>query len=120
MSDEPAPLHPERLTWAVMLGRWVTFARSAVALPTEGDGGRLRASVADLIMLQAVWFALRQLGELDADERAVGLDRARVLIDRHAGALRERWGEAMPAMMRELIEDAEGAWGEAGDAKPQA
>ncbi len=110
-ADAPAPLHPEKLTWAVMLGRWVTFAKSAVALPTEGDAGKLRSSVPDLIMLQAVWFALRHLEELSPEEAALGLDRAQVLIDKHAAALRARWGEAMPAMMRELIDDAVAALG---------
>jgi hypothetical protein len=114
MSDasEPSPLHPEKLTWAVMLGRWVTFARSAVAWPTEGDPGRLRQSVPDLIMLQAVWFALRHLDELPPDEQAVGRDRARVLIERHTQALQDRWGDTMPSSMRELIEEAAAAVGD--------
>ena len=103
------PLHPERLTWAVLLGQWVEFARSAVALPEEGEGGLMRASIADVVMLQAVWFSLQSIGKLDADERAVGLDRAGVLIERHAAALRERWGEAMPGGIVELIGDAERA-----------
>lgn len=110
--DHIPPLHPERLTWAVMLGRWVAFARSAVALPTHGDAGRLRASVPDLIMLQAVWFALRHLDELPPDEQAVGRDRARVLIDRHGDALRQRWGDDLPESMRELIDDAAVAIGQ--------
>lgn len=113
MTDEPAPLNSQRLTWAVMLGRWVAFARAAAALPTEGDPGRLRASVADVIVLQAVWHALRNLDDLDEAERELGLDRARVLIDRHALALRTRWGQTMPPMLRELIDDAEAAWRQA-------
>lgn len=109
MSDEASPLYPERLTWAVMLGRWVAFAQSAVALPDEGDTAKLRASVGDLIMLQAVWFALQHMEELEADERALGMDRAHVLVEKHASALRQRWGDAMPAMMGELIDDAHAA-----------
>ena len=113
------PLHPERLTWAVMLGRWVEFAKAAVALPgdevgsVEGgkEGGRWRASVPDVVGLQAVWFALQDLDELAVDERALGLDRAGVLIERHAGALRSRWGggDEMPEALAELIEEAEAA-----------
>ncbi|MEM7625133.1 MAG: hypothetical protein AAF333_05840 [Planctomycetota bacterium] len=105
------PLRPERLTWALLLGRWVSFARSAVALPTDGEGGRMRDAVPEIIGLQAVWFALEQLDELPGDERALGLDRARVLIDRHAGVVRRLWaGQALPAELDELIGDAERAW----------
>ena len=104
-------MHPERLTWAVMLGRWVEFAKAAVALPGDEMGGRWRAVVPDVICLQAVWFALQHLEDLAADERALGLDRAGVLVERHAGALRSRWGggDEMPEMLAELIEEAEAA-----------
>ncbi len=105
----------DKLTWAVLLGRWVQFARSAVALPHEGDGRKLRDSVADLIMLQAVWFALQHLQELDADQRALGLDRAGVLIEKHEQALRQRWADtAMPESMQQLIDDARRQWTAAG------
>lgn len=101
------PLHAEKLTWAVLLARWVEFARSAVALPDDHEGRRMRDSVPDVIMLQAVWFSLAHLGELDADERALGLDRAEVLIEKHAGALQDRWrGADMPEGLQELIDDA--------------
>jgi len=94
----------DRVTWAALLGRWVTFARGALAWPNEGEGQLLRESVADLIMLQAVVFALEHLTELDAGERALGLDRAALLIEKHAGALAGRWGDnTMPPAMRELV-----------------
>ncbi len=67
----------------------------------------MRASVPDLIMLQAVWFALRDVGALPADERQLGLDRAAILIERHAGALVARFHDgSMPATITELIADA--------------
>lgn len=97
----------EKLTWAVLLGRWVEFAKSALALPDEGEGAKLRASVADLIMLQAVWCALQHLEELAPDEHALALDRAQVLIDKHAAALGQRWGDQpMPSQAKRLIDDA--------------
>ena len=111
----PEPLDAARLTWAVLLGRWTDFARSAVALPEDAEGRRLRESVADLIGLQAVWFALSQLAELPpeampADERALGLTRAGVLIDRHEAALRRRFApDALPEQAEELIADARAA-----------
>lgn len=106
---QPSPLEPEKLTWAVLLSQWVEFAQRAVGLPRDGAGQRMRESVPDVIMLQAVWFALGEINELDHDERALGLDRAQVLIERHAEALRARWqGVEMPAEMARLIADAEG------------
>lgn len=95
------------VTWAVLLGRWVDFARGALALPDDAAGRRLRASVSDIIMLQAVWHALGEVGDLDDDQRALGLDRAEVLIDKHTAALRERYrNESLPEMLAELIIDS--------------
>ena len=96
------------LTWQALLGHWVAFARSATALPTDEAGERLRAAVPDLIMLQAVWFALQHLHELpDPAERALGFDRAQILIDRHEAALRDRWAHAtLPDAVAELCRDA--------------
>ena len=95
------------LTWTVLLGRWIEFAKSALALPDDAEGRRLRDSVGDIIMLQAVWFALQNLDELDDAERAVGLDRAQLLIDKHGGVIRDRWrNREMPSMLCELLADA--------------
>jgi hypothetical protein len=114
------PLHPARLTWTVLLGRWVQFARSAVAWPTDGEGGRYRASVPDIIQLQAICFALQHLDDLPAPEQALGLDRATVLVQRHAEAIRRRWADGpLPSGLLELIDDAERALeARGGDASP--
>ena len=107
---QPEAWDPERLTWAVLLGRWTDWARGAVALPNDAEGRRLKESVADLIGLQAVWFALSHLGELPADEQALGATRAGVLIDRHEQALRRRFGPAaLPEQAEDLIADAKAA-----------
>jgi hypothetical protein len=104
---EPEPLHPEQLTWAALLGKWIDFAQGSLALPNDDAGRKLRASVPDLIMLQAVWFALGEVDELSAGERALGMDRAGVLIERHRAALERTWGQAtMPELVREVIDDA--------------
>jgi len=96
------------LTWTVLLGRWIEFAKSALALPDDAEGRRLRDSVGDIIMLQAVWFALQNLDELDDAECAVGLDRAQLLIDKHGGVIRNRWrNREMPGMLCELLADAQ-------------
>jgi len=103
------PLHPEQLTWAVLLARWTDFARSAVVLPATVEGQQMRDSVADVITLQAVWFSLQHLEELDRGQRQIGLDRAGVLIERSRSAIQRRYGEVVPDLMRELIEDASAA-----------
>lgn len=100
----------QALTWAALLGRWVDFARSAVGLPDDAEGQRMRASVPDVIMLQAVWFALRDLDHLPEDEQRLGLDRAELLIRRHVEALADRFVDVnMPNAMSELIDDAQQA-----------
>ncbi len=106
------------LNWAVLMGRWVEFARSALALPDNEVGRRMRESVADIIMLQAVSCALQHLGELDPDERALGRDRSGVLIERHIAALRARWGSRMPPALEQLIQDAQAQLRAAQDQAP--
>lgn len=102
------PLEPERLTWAVLLARWVEFARGSVALPEQGQAGLVRQSVADIITLQAVWFSLGQLDELESSEQALGLDRAGVLIERHTLAIHKRFADQpMPEALAELIDDVQ-------------
>lgn len=99
-----------KLTWAVLLGRWVQFARSALALPDDAMGRALRASVPDIIGLQAVTMALGEAELLEPDERALGLDRARVLIQRYTRNLHTLFeDEGLPAKLTELIDDANDA-----------
>lgn len=99
-----------KLTWAALLGRWVEFARSAVALPDDAPGRAVRAAVPDIIGLQAVTMALGEAELLEPDERALGLDRARVLIERHTRNIRTQFADQdVPAMLTELIDDAEQA-----------
>lgn len=106
-TDPPFSLDVDRLTWAVLLGRWIDFARSALALPDDADGRRLRDAVPDMIGLQAVWFALQHLEELEPAERAIGLDRAAVLIERHTSSLQTMWDrQPLPPALTELIADA--------------
>ena len=98
----------ESITWAVLLARWTEFAKSAVALPTSGSGGRWRESVASIIGLQAIALALRDLDEHDlGDGRALAIDTASVGLDSHARDLAEVWAdEPWPEELHELIEDA--------------
>ncbi len=101
---------PRKLTWAALLGRWMEFARSALALPDDAEGRAWRQAVPAIIGLQAVAMALSEAGELDREQRALGCDRARVLIERHRNELHGIFGpDALQPMLRELIDDAEAA-----------
>ncbi len=94
------------VTWTVLLGRWVEFARNALALPKDLNGQRLGDSVPDIIMLQAVWFSLEHVDELNQDARALALDHAAVLIDKHGSAIRLRWPpDSLPELLQQLIGD---------------
>lgn len=95
------------LTWAALLGRWMEFAQTAVALPDDTEGRAWKQAVPAIIGLQAVTMALREVSDLPDDERALGLDRAEILIDRHADELRTIFtGAAMHPMLSELMDDA--------------
>ena len=110
MPDEDRPTTDDaqrQLTWAALLARWTEMAKSAVALPTEGEGGRYRRAVAPAIGLQAVTNALGEIDRVDPQERAFAIDRAEVSIRTHASELHEIWsGQDLPPTVRELIEDA--------------
>lgn len=95
------------MTWAALLARWTEFARASVAFPKDETGERWRASVAPVIGLQSVAFALGEIDAISVEERAFGLDRASVLVRTHAGELHTIWrGEAMPDPLREVVDDA--------------
>lgn len=98
------------LTWAALLGAWSEFARSALALPAEGEGGRWRSAVASVVALQAVTHALGELHRVAPADRSVAIDRAEVLVRSHASALRSIWaGLPLPGEAGELVEDASAA-----------
>jgi hypothetical protein len=98
------------LTWAVLLAKWTEFARAALAQPRDADGDRWRAAVPPIVGLQAVTFALGDLDGLGEDERALGLDRAEILVRRHAGEIHELWrAEPLHPELESLIADAAAA-----------
>ena len=96
-------------TWAALLARWTDFAKAALALPHEGESGKLRQAVPALIGLQAVTQALAELDRLPRSERAVGLDRAAILIKRYESELGTVWAGPVPVDMLELVADAKQA-----------
>ncbi len=107
MDSSTQPLRVDDLTWAALLGRWLDFARASVALPADAEGQRWKASVAPIITLQAITFALGQLNDLPEDERALGLDRAEILLRQESGNLNATWrGEPMAPAILDLMSDA--------------
>jgi hypothetical protein len=106
-SDYP-PLYPERLTWAVLLGKWVDLARSALALGNDPASQALKKLVPDIIMLQALCHALQEMNDLPLDEQQLGCLRAHWLIDKHQAQIHQTWPaeEPLPQALEELIADA--------------
>jgi len=100
--------HDRAMTWAALLGKWTEFAQSALALPDNDEGGRLKEAVPTIITLQAVTHACAELGQLDTDERLLGADKAEMLVKKNAGEFNRIWsGEVMPDAIIEIVEDAQ-------------
>ncbi len=103
--DDSIPV--SKLTWAVLLGRWTSFARSALALPKDAQGLRMRESIADIITLQAICMSLQEIESLEPDERRLGLERARWLVERHTKAIEARYASNfMPDGLSQLLDEA--------------
>ncbi|MBX3380059.1 MAG: hypothetical protein KF805_08175 [Phycisphaeraceae bacterium] len=95
-------------TWSGLLAAWSEFARAAGALPKDGNLGLLRRSVPAIIGLQALTHALEHLDCLPPDEYCAGQDRAALTIRTLRSELESIWrDDAMPAVLLELIGDAE-------------
>ena len=110
LTNPHEPLRPTELTWAALLAQWLDFAKASVALPDTAAGRRWKDSVASIVTLQAVTFALMHLDDLPEDERALGLDRAEILIRRSAGEIETIWhGEALHETLLHLLHDARAA-----------
>lgn len=103
----PPPLPDGVIGWTALLGRWVEFARAAVAFPRDATGARWRASVAPAIGLQAVTFALAEIDRVAPDERPSALDRAELLVRKHTAELSGVWrGETLHPELVALANDA--------------
>lgn len=98
------------MTWAALLAKWVEASRASIAFPKTPEWDRVRGALPHLIGLQALTRALDELGTLEPDARAAGMDMARVLLAKHGGEVRGAWpeggAEAMPRAVREIVDDA--------------
>lgn len=107
MMTSAGETHDRTMTWAALLAKWTEFAQSALALPDDGEEGRMKSAVPAIIGLQAVTHACAEIRDLPGEEQALGADKAEMLIQKHAKELNEIWrGEAMPEGIIELVEDA--------------
>ncbi|HED52807.1 MAG TPA: hypothetical protein ENJ00_01215 [Phycisphaerales bacterium] len=107
MTNADAQTNDRAMTWAMLLAKWTEFAQSALALPGDDEGGRLKEAVPAIITLQAVTHACAELDQLDHDERSLGIDRAEILLRRNAAELNRIWsGQPMPEAIIEIVEDA--------------
>lgn len=99
------------LTWTVLLAGFTRLAKASLALPADQLGDRWRNSIASIIALQSVTFALADLHRLDAAERPLALDKAEMLIAEHERLIRGLWSAApvLPESLADLIIDARAA-----------
>jgi len=95
------------ISWAVLLAHWTDFARASVALPVDGEGRRWRSVVADVIGLQAITFALQDIGRIASEDRPAAIARAGLGVREYAKKLVCVWqGELLPVGLTDLIADA--------------
>lgn len=96
-----------QLTWTALLARWMAFAKVSLALPDDAEGKRWKDSVVSIITLQAITCALGDIDGLPADEQALGLDRAEILIRTHREQLLTLWrGSDIPPNLADLLIDS--------------
>lgn len=97
-------------TWTSLLAQALHLAQASAAFAKTADGDRFRAAVPAIISLQAITLALQGIDKLDHAERGLGIDRARLLLAKHAAELHTLWrGEQFPATITELMADAHAA-----------
>lgn len=95
------------MTWALLLAKWTQLAQAGLALPKDAQGEAWRASIPPTITLQSVVFSLSEIGDLEPEERALGLDRGAILLRESAETIHRAWrGTPLPEKLDELIRDA--------------
>lgn len=105
-------MNQRAITWTGLLAQWTQAAQASLAIPEDQDGPAWRNSMAPLITLQAVTFALSELADLPVAERPVARDRAALLIDESLDLLEAVWvsiEQAAPTAIGNIVQGAEGA-----------
>lgn len=100
----------------MLLAKWTKLAQEAVALPDDGDGGRVKRALPAIIGVNAVACAMREIDLLPEGERALGIDKGEVLLRTYAAQIHEQWrGDALHDAVQEMIVDAQRAMAAAKD-----
>jgi hypothetical protein len=98
-------------TWSALLSHWIALVKAGEGLvqaaPDDLDAARWRASIPEVVSLQAITFALGDLAQLPAADRPLARDRADLGVTAAASKLDEIWrGEEMPESVLEIAADA--------------
>ncbi len=98
-------------TWSALLGHWIALVKAGEGLvqaaPDDLDAARWRASIPEVVTLQAITFALSDLPRLPEADRPLARDRADLGVTAAASALDEIWhGVEMPESVLEIAGDA--------------
>jgi hypothetical protein len=98
-------------TWSALLGHWVALVKAGEGLvqaaPDDPEAARWRASIPEVVTLQAITFALGDLAGLPEADRPLARDRADLGVTAAAATLDEIWhGVEMPESMLEIAGDA--------------
>jgi len=116
--DHPAPTPDGVLdpitdlgTWSALLGHWMALVKAGEGLrraaETDPDAARWRASIPEVVTLQAITFALGDLARLPEADRPLARDRADLGVVAAASALDAVWrGVEMPESVLEIAADA--------------
>jgi len=98
-------------TWSALLGHWMALVKAGEGLrraaETDPDAARWRASIPEVVTLQAITFALGDLARLPEADRPLARDRADLGVVAAASALDAVWrGVEMPESVLEIAADA--------------
>lgn len=98
-------------TWSALLGHWSALVKAGeglvLAAPDDADAARWRASIPEVISLQSITFALRDLARLPEADRPLARDRADLTVTASASSLDTIWrGVEMPSVLLDVAADA--------------
>lgn len=112
MEDAPTP--PSKLptglvTWTTLLGYWTDLVKAGEGLKRsdDDDDRAWRASLPEVIRLQAITFALAEIDRLEIPDRGLARDRAAIGVEEASSRLDALWsGVPMPETLLEIASDA--------------
>jgi hypothetical protein len=112
VEDAPTPtskLPTGLVTWATLLGHWTDLVKAGEGLKRsdDEDDRAWRASLPEVIRLQAITFALAELDRVEIPDRGLARDRATIGVEEASAQLDALWsGVSMPEALLEIASDA--------------